>query len=113
MTPALCADKPWQSRSVRLQGEDLPPNPKGHIVVLQNKIGASMKSAIFLIPVAAFALGQPRFIDDTARSGSFALVGAAIFVDSADWPGVIRAASDLRSDIGKVTGITPDLATAQ
>jgi len=71
-----------------------------------------MKFVCLLIPVAAFALGQPRYIDDAARPGSFAVVRAGIFVDTADWPGVIRAASDLRSDIGKVTGVTPDLATA-
>jgi hypothetical protein len=71
-----------------------------------------MKFVCLLIPVAAFALGQPRYIDDAAQPGSFALVRAGIFVDTTDWPGVIRAASDLRSDIGKVTGVTPDLATA-
>src|SRR5947207_2179125 len=71
-----------------------------------------MKLALILIPVAAYALGQPRYVDTTSTPGSFPLVRAAIFVDPADWPGVTRAASDLRADIGRVTNITPDLATA-
>ena len=34
-----------------------------------------------------------------------------IFISSDDWPGVIRAAKDLQSDIGKVTSIVPELYT--
>jgi hypothetical protein len=75
-----------------------------------------MKLALILLPALAFAIGQPRYIEDTARPGSFAIVraGAAapIFVDLADWPGVIRAASDLRADIARVTNITSNLAAA-
>ena len=32
---------------------------------------------------------------------------ASIYADAADWPGVARAASDLRSDVSKVTGQEP------
>jgi hypothetical protein len=75
-----------------------------------------MKLALILAPTLALALGQPRYIDDSPRPGSFPMVrarsAAPIFVDPADWPGVIRAASDLRADIGRVTSILPDLATA-
>jgi hypothetical protein len=74
-----------------------------------------MKLALIFLPTLAFALGQPRYIEDAARPGSFPLVrarsAASIFVDAADWPGVIRAASDLRADIARVTGLTPDLAS--
>jgi len=35
---------------------------------------------------------------------------AAIYVDPADWPGVIRAAGDLRADVARVTGVTPEIA---
>jgi hypothetical protein len=75
-----------------------------------------MKLALILLPALAFAIGQPRYIEDTARPGSFPIVrartAAPIFVDPADWPGVIRAASDLRADIARVTNITSNLAAA-
>ncbi|HZD30079.1 MAG TPA: glycosyl hydrolase 115 family protein, partial [Candidatus Angelobacter sp.] len=37
-------------------------------------------------------------------------VASAIYVDAADFPGVIRATSDLQSDIAQVTGVTPAIA---
>src|SRR5215472_12512453 len=64
-----------------------------------------------LSPLLASGIGQPLFVDPVPRKDSFPLVNfglaAAIHVDERDWPGVIRAASDLRSDITRVTGITP------
>jgi hypothetical protein len=42
------------------------------------------------------------------RPGAFALAQgktvANVYVDSSDWPGVIRAAGDLEGDIARVTG---------
>jgi hypothetical protein len=38
---------------------------------------------------------------------------AAIVISSNDWPGVIRAAKDLQSDIGKVTSVVPELYLAK
>lgn len=56
----------------------------------------------------ASALGQQASIAFTANSGAFQLAGgngaAALVVDGADWPGVIRAAQDLAMDFGRVTG---------
>ena len=50
----------------------------------------------------------------STHSGSVALAekGSAtpIFVDNADWPGVVRAAGDLASDIQRVTGVAPTLS---
>ena len=34
---------------------------------------------------------------------------APLLISSEDWPGVIRAFTDLQTDIGKVTGITPKM----
>ena len=68
---------------------------------------------LFLAPHAALALGQPRYVEATARPGSFPIAQAktcaAIYVDAADFPGVIRAAGDLQADIRRVTDCTPSI----
>jgi len=65
------------------------------------------------LPATLFALGQTRYVETTAGPRSFALVGprgaSPIVVDSADWPGVIRAVSDLRDDIQRVTNLQPSV----
>ncbi len=70
--------------------------------------------AVFL-PLAAFSIGQPAIVETVATEGSFALVRQgsvpAIQVDEQEWPGVIRAAADLRTDLARVSGITPTLAS--
>jgi hypothetical protein len=52
-------------------------------------------------------------VETAPRPGSFAIFQygkpAAIYVDSKDYPGVIRAAGDLQSDIRRVTSTTPAL----
>jgi hypothetical protein len=63
----------------------------------------------FAMAAVAFALGQPRYVESTAGPGSFALVNAPICVDTTDWPGVVRAAADLQSDIARVTRHKPDI----
>jgi hypothetical protein len=64
-----------------------------------------------LLPAAALALGQPRYVETLARPDSFPIAQAqncaAIYVDPADYPGVIRAAGDLQADIARVTNCTP------
>ncbi len=59
------------------------------------------------------AIGQTRYVLTAATSGAFPLVGprgaAPIMVDSADWPGVIRAVDDLGDDIQRVTGLVPNV----
>ena len=63
---------------------------------------------------AAFGLGQPRYVETSPRPGSFAIVNrgqaSAVFVDSGDYAGVVRAAGDLQKDIALVTGATPAIA---
>jgi hypothetical protein len=60
---------------------------------------------------SGLAIGRTRYVEATARTGSFPLVGprgaAPIFVDPGDWPGVIRAVADLQADIERVTTSTP------
>ena len=70
-----------------------------------------------LAPSLGYGIGQPSIVDAAARQDSFALLSdgslAAIQVDTGDWPGVRRAANDLRADIARVTGLTPQLDPAQ
>jgi hypothetical protein len=58
----------------------------------------------------AFAIGQLQYIQTEAGKNNFPIVqkgkAATIYVDVADWPGVIRAAKDLQSDISRVTECT-------
>ena len=62
----------------------------------------------------SFAIGQPRYIQYVPVNGAFAIANArklaTICVDTNDYPGVLRAATDLQADIARVTGITPKIA---
>lgn len=61
----------------------------------------------------AFALGPQRYVAGAPQRGGFSLIYnnkvAALLTDPNDWPGVIRAAHDLRTDIGRVAGKEPDV----
>jgi hypothetical protein len=61
----------------------------------------------------ALALTANSFITEDPDHGGFCLFApgeaAGICVDTNDWPGVLRAASDLRSDVQRVSGIMPAL----
>ena len=54
-----------------------------------------------------FAIGQARYVERVNARGSFPIVqgnsAATTYVDSKDWPGVIRAVNDLQADIVRVT----------
>jgi hypothetical protein len=56
-----------------------------------------------------FAIGQAAYVRISAGPGRFPVVqngrAAMIWVDSADWPGAVRAAGDLKSDIARVTSV--------
>ncbi len=58
---------------------------------------------------------QTDLVSDQAVSGSFPLLAAKrpapIYLDAADWPGVLRAGADLQADVERVTGIKPALVT--
>jgi len=63
------------------------------------------------LPCRVFGLGQPSYVEAVSEPGSFTLAQgnttAALYVDSTDWPGVIRAVGDLQSDLAKVTAHEP------
>ena len=62
-----------------------------------------------LLPVYVSALGQQAVVSFIQTSGSVSLAGhgtsPSILVDNGDWEGVVRAASDLATDFGLVTGL--------
>jgi hypothetical protein len=59
----------------------------------------------------AFGLGQTSYVENVKSQGSFTLVqdnsASILYVDSRDYPGVIRAVNDLQKDIASVSGVTP------
>jgi hypothetical protein len=65
----------------------------------------------------AFSIGQKKYVDTTSSDGAFALAQkgevSVLYVDSNDWPGVIRAAGDLAADTNRVTGITPKIINGE
>ena len=58
---------------------------------------------------------QTNMVLENAEPGSFALEqnkqAAPIFLDVADWFGVLRAGGDLQADVERVTGVKPALST--
>jgi hypothetical protein len=62
---------------------------------------------------SAPAMGRNTIIEFTPVKGGFSLVSKGlarpIYLDSAEWPGVIRAAHDLQGDVRKVTHFEPAL----
>lgn len=62
---------------------------------------------------SAFALTTNSFVSSKSSQGSFTIVAkgqaASILVDTNDWPGVIRVAKDLQTDIARVSGTTARL----
>jgi len=64
-----------------------------------------------LLSRAAFAIGQVSYVESVSRPGSFPIAQAKtcapLYVDTADYTGVVRAAGDLQADIERVTGCKP------
>src|ERR1051326_1162712 len=58
-------------------------------------------------PARASGLDPVQYVQTTNAQGYFPLVQntdtTPLFVDPADWPGVLRAATDLQTDITRVT----------
>jgi hypothetical protein len=67
-------------------------------------------ACIALLQPPLLALGQLRYISTTPAPGSFPIAHnksvAGVYVDPSDFPGVARAADNLRQDITRVTGLT-------
>jgi GH35 family endo-1,4-beta-xylanase len=71
-------------------------------------------SILMSIPASGQPTGAPgRMVTFDEGPGRFLLAGpgeaAPIHVSDGDWAGVVRAAGDLRADVARVTGNTPDL----
>ncbi len=62
----------------------------------------------------AVTIGEDRYVDSAYHPGDFTIVtrnaAATLLVDSADFPGVVRAANDLQADIERVTNHTTAVA---
>ena len=87
------------------------PELAGNIAAMRKLSFLLALLAAVTFPSSLLAIGRPPYIQTTASRESFPLVGARgaalIYVDASDWPGVVRAATDLQSDIQRVTGIVP------
>jgi Glycosyl hydrolase family 115/Gylcosyl hydrolase family 115 C-terminal domain len=61
------------------------------------------------------AVEPPTYVSSNAAPGAFPLSSAGksapLWVSTRDFPGVLRAANDLRTDIGRVTGAAPLLSS--
>ncbi len=70
---------------------------------------------VLALPGNLFGLGSTSYVTDQPGNGAFAIVqekkAATIWVDEIDYPGVARAATNLQTDISRVTGLTPNLTT--
>jgi hypothetical protein len=66
-----------------------------------------------MTPPAAFCLGVVRYVEEKPGPDGFCIVRkkqvATVYVETNDHAGVVRAAWDLQSDIGRVSGVTPAL----
>ena len=75
---------------------------------------ALMMSIISVCATPSLGL-QADIVTDSEASDGFPLLrekqAAPIFLDQADWPGVLRAGGDLQADVERVTGIKPALST--
>jgi hypothetical protein len=78
-------------------------------------------TTLVLLAVTAQAVAGPSLgistdiVSESAVSDDFPLVrdrqASPICVDKSDYPGVLRAASDLQADIERVSGVKPELTT--
>src|ERR1051326_645546 len=78
------------------------------------KLILSVLAIVAVVP-NALGLGETNYVSERGVSESFPLFersAAPMMIDSNDWQGVLRAAKDLRGDIGKVTGKEPESLAA-
>ena len=74
-------------------------------------------AAAFAFAPLGRALGEKTLVDFSPADGDFALAAsgraAPLWLDDADYAGVLRAAHDLRADVQRVTGLQPALDMAK
>jgi len=70
-------------------------------------------SLILLLPISMWAIGGKNYISITNGKDYFRLSSngksTPLFINANDYAGVIRASKDLKTDIGKVTGVEPSI----
>jgi hypothetical protein len=89
----------------------------------RNEVAAILTASLWIILIAAwvaclapsaFGLGQKLYIELSPNAGSFPIVrsgtASALWVDPADYVGVVRAVGDLKNDIALVTGVNPKVS---
>jgi hypothetical protein len=72
---------------------------------------------LFSFASRCFAVDQTRYVDFVYSQGSFSLAQkgdvAVLYVNSQDYPGVVRAVKDLQADIARVTNNMPKIVQEQ
>jgi hypothetical protein len=89
---------------------------KGRLLrLLPLLVAASLSHFVYVL--SAFGLGQPQYVETTRSPGSFLIADdsnlAVLLVDTNDFPGVVRAVSDLQADIARVTSHQPTLVRSR
>ncbi len=81
----------------------------------------ALAASLLMVPLAPPALsaqetlpdGSARYVVGSAGAGRFPLAAdgrvATLRLDAGEWPGVIRAATDLKADLGRVTSVEPNV----
>src|SRR3954469_22686996 len=77
------------------------------------RLSVALCAILLCVSSFSYALGEKSYLSSSAKSGDVILVDAkstaTLYVDEKDFPGVIRAAKNLQSDIEKVTAKKPSL----
>jgi hypothetical protein len=83
-------------------------------MIIFRRVAALGVALILATPCrSAFALGDKSHVTTVAAATAFPLVqkqtAAKIYIDSAEWPGVLHAATNFASDVQQVTGQAPEI----
>jgi hypothetical protein len=93
---------------------DIKPDPSASSALARVTTASVLALLIQLSVGSALALTTNSFVSPKNTKDSFVIVekgqAANIFVDQNDWPGVVRVARDLQSDIKRVSGASATLA---
>jgi len=78
-----------------------------------DKLWALVLVVALFLPRVSLALGQEKYVETVPSRGNFPLVqgtvAAEIYVDAADFAGVVRAANDLQADVARVARLAPGI----
>src|SRR5271170_7072277 len=70
-------------------------------------------ACLVALPSVAAAIGQEKYVETRYHPSDFKLIerksAAPIYVDANDYPGVVRAVSDLQADLQRVTNCAPQI----